>query len=78
MDSHNLSGGKFAIRVISVRSKEIIKEILGTCGNQRDLDALASDIWNDSFCLSESFGLRVYRLLGNPLRWQKVDQLGFW
>lgn len=78
MNSRNPTAGEFAIRVRSAQTKEIIKEIRGTCGNPRDLDALASDIWNDGFCLGVSFGLRVYRLLGHPLRWRKVDQLGFW
>lgn len=78
MNSSNPTGGKFAIRIRSARSKEIIKEIRGSCGNPRDLEGFASDIWNDNFCLTESFGLRVYRPLGNPLRWRRVDQLGHW
>ena len=68
---------KFAIRIRSVRSKEIVQEICGTYAHVKDLESLAADIWNSNLCLGESHGLRVYRPIGKPMRWRKVDELGY-
>lgn len=78
MDSSAPHRRRFMIRIRSARSKQIVQEIRGACTNAIDVEWLASDVWNSGFCLGESYGLRVYMPIGNPLRWRKVDQLGYW
>jgi hypothetical protein len=68
----------FVIRIKSMLSSDVVEEIRGLDGTAIEIDALASEIWNDRFCLGERYGLRVYRALGSPARWRRVDQLGHW
>jgi hypothetical protein len=69
---------KYLIRIRSKRAGRVVEEVTGACANRVELEAKASDIWNQKCCLSEDFGLRVYFAIGHPARWNKVDQIGRW
>lgn len=78
MDASQAKIEGFIIRIKNTPSSDVVEEIRGVDGTATEIEALASDIWNDRFCLGERYGLRVYRALGSPVRWRKVDQLGHW
>lgn len=67
---------KYIIRIRSKRAGRIVEEFTGTYINTPELETIASDIWNQKYCLSNEYGLRVYRAIGHPARWNKVDQIG--
>lgn len=69
---------KFLIRIRSKRAARVVEEVTGTYLNAVELEARASDIWNQKCCISDQYGLRVYRAIGHPARWKKVDQIGLW
>jgi hypothetical protein len=69
---------KYLIRIRSKRAGRVVEEVTGKFFNSIELDAIEADIWNHKFCLSDDFGLRVYRAIGYPSRWNRVNQIGFW
>lgn len=69
---------KYLIRIWSKRVGRVVEEVTGTYSSTVELEARASDIWNQKCCLSDEYGLRVYRAIGNPVRWNKIDQIGVW
>lgn len=69
---------KFLIRIRSQRDGGVVEEMTGTCLDTVELQAKASDIWNQKCCISDQYGLRVYRAIGHPARWKLVDQIGLW
>jgi hypothetical protein len=69
---------KYLIRIRSKRAGRVVEELTGSYNNSIELEAKAAVIWNQKCCLSDEYGLRVYRAIGNPARWNKVDQIGIW
>lgn len=69
---------KFLIRIRSKWAGRVVEEVTGTYANVVELEGKAAEIWNQKCCLGDEFGLRVYRAIGHPARWNKVDQIGRW
>ena len=68
----------FIIRIRCRSSGRIVEEVTGNIPNSKELQDRASEIWNGNYCLGNNYGLRVYRSIGRPMRWKRVDQIGFW
>lgn len=78
MDVSQGKGRGFKIRIRDSQSGDVVEEVRGVDRPAVKIQALVANIWNDRFCLGERYGLRVYRALGSPVRWRRVDQLGYW